>query len=82
MNTEFKVKLTPKDDKAVYSQSLPMPIHLEKDVTVELALMQKNEIITVLLFFKVVKSHFCTVETQWKNTSSCGSQGNQHTHSG
>ena len=24
MNTEFKVKLTPKDDKAVYSQSLPM----------------------------------------------------------
>ena len=23
MNTEFKVKLTPKDDKAVYSQSLP-----------------------------------------------------------
>ena len=30
MNTEFKVKLTPKDDKAVYSQSLPMPIHLKK----------------------------------------------------
>ena len=29
MNTEFKVKLTPKDDKAVYSQSLPMPIHLK-----------------------------------------------------
>ena len=28
-NTEFKVKLTPKDDKAVYSQSLPMPIHLK-----------------------------------------------------
>ena len=31
MNTEFKVKLTPKDDKAVYSQSLPMPIHLKED---------------------------------------------------
>ena len=30
MNTEFKVKLTPKDDKAVYSQSLPMPIHLKE----------------------------------------------------
>ena len=28
MNREIKVKLTPKDDKAVYSQSLPMPIHL------------------------------------------------------
>ena len=31
MNTEFKVKLTPKDDKAVYSHSLPMPIHLKED---------------------------------------------------
>ena len=30
MNTEFKVKLTPKDDKAVYTQSLPMPIHLKE----------------------------------------------------
>ena len=30
MNTEFKVRLTPKDDKAVYSQSLPMPIHLKE----------------------------------------------------
>ena len=28
MNTEFKLKLTPKDDKSVYSQNLPMPIHL------------------------------------------------------
>ena len=27
MNTEFKVKLTPKDDKAVYSQSLPWNHH-------------------------------------------------------
>ena len=32
MNTEFNVKLTPKDDKAVYSQSLPMPIHLKEDL--------------------------------------------------
>ena len=31
MNTEFKVRLTPKDDKAVYSQNLPMPIHLKED---------------------------------------------------
>ena len=29
-STEFKVKLTPKDDKAVYSQNLPMPIHLKE----------------------------------------------------
>ena len=39
MNTEFKVKLTPKGNKVVYSQNLPMPIHLKKDLIVELALM-------------------------------------------
>ena len=50
MNTEFKVKLTPKDDKAVYSQSLPVPIHLKEDLIVELALMHKYGIITVLPF--------------------------------
>ena len=43
MNTDFKVKLTPKDDKAVYSQSLLMPIHLKEDLIVELALMHKYE---------------------------------------
>ena len=52
MNTEFKVKLTPKDDKAVYSQNLPMPIHLKEDLIVELALMHKYGIITVLPFSK------------------------------
>ena len=52
MNTEFKVKLTPNDDKAVYSQSLPMPIHLNEYLIVELALMHKYGIITVLLFSK------------------------------
>ena len=31
MNTEFKAKLTPKDDKAVCSQSLPTLIHLKED---------------------------------------------------
>ena len=52
MNTKFKVKLTPKDDKAVYSQSLPMPIHLKEDLNVELALMHKYGIMTVLPFSK------------------------------
>ena len=32
MNTEFEVKLTPKDDKAVYSQNIPIPIHLKEDL--------------------------------------------------
>ena len=50
MNTEFTVKLTPKNDKPVYSQSLPMPIHVKEDVLVELALMHKYGIITVLPF--------------------------------
>ena len=48
MNTEFKVKLTPKHDKAVYSQNLPMPIHLKDGLTVELVLMHKYGVITVL----------------------------------
>ena len=62
MNTEFKVKLTPKDDKAVYGKSLPMPIHLKEDLIVELALMRKHGIITVLPFSKYASPIF----TQWK----------------
>ena len=58
MNTEFKVKLTPKDDKAVYSQSLPMPIHLKEDLIVELALMHKYGIITVQHFSKYASPIF------------------------
>ena len=58
MNTEFKVRLTPKDDKAVYSQNLPMPIHLKEDFIVELALMNKYGIITVLPFSKYASPIF------------------------
>ena len=58
MNTDLKVKLTPKDDKAVYSQSLPMPIHLKEDLIVELALMHKYGIITVLPFSKYASPIF------------------------
>ena len=58
MNTESRVKLTPKDDKAIYSQSLPMPIHLKKDLIVELALMHKYGIITVLPFSKCASPLF------------------------
>ena len=58
MNTEFKVKLTRKDNKAVYSQSLPMPIHLKEDLIVELALMHKYGIITVLPFSKYASPIF------------------------
>ena len=58
MNTEFKVRLTPKDEKAVYSQSLPMPIDLKEDLIVELALMHKYGIITVLPFSKYASPIF------------------------
>ena len=58
MNTEFKVKLTPKDDKVVYSQSLPMPIHLKEDLIVEVALMHKYGVITVLPFSKYASPIF------------------------
>ena len=58
INTEFKVKLTPKDDKAVYNQSLPMPIHLKEDLFVEWALMHKYTIITVLPFSKLASTIF------------------------
>ena len=58
MNTKLKVKLIPKDDKTVYSQSLPMPIHLEEDVIVELALMHKYGIIKVLPFSKYASPIF------------------------
>ena len=58
MNTELKVKLTPKDDKDVYSQKRPMPIHLEEDLIVERALMHKHGIITVLLFSKYASPIF------------------------
>ena len=64
MNTEFKVKLTPKDDKTVYSQSLPMLIHLKEDLIVELALMHKYGISTVLPFSKYTSPTFAQ---RWPN---------------
>ena len=58
MNTEFKVKLKPKDDKVVYSQNLSMPIHLKEDLIFGLALMHKYGIITVLPFSKYASPIF------------------------
>ena len=66
MNTEFEVKLTPKDDEAVYSQKLPMLIHMEKDLVVDLALMSNYGIITVLLFPKYASPKFAQSEANEK----------------
>ena len=52
INTEFKIKLTPKHDDPVYAQSLPTPTNLKDDLLVELALMQEYGIITTLPYSK------------------------------
>ena len=52
INNNFKVKLTPKDERPLYTQSLPVPINLKEDLTVELALMHRYGIITTLPFSK------------------------------
>ena len=58
MNMEIKLKLTPKDDEAVFSQSLPVLIHLKEDLKVELALMHKYGMITILPFSKYASPIF------------------------
>ena len=58
MNTEFKVKSTPKDDKIVYSQNLPKPIHLKNDLVVELVLMHNYGHFTVLPLSKYASPIF------------------------
>ena len=58
INNNFKVKLTPKDKRPIYTQSLPVPINLKEDLTVELALMHRYVIITTLPFSKYASPIF------------------------
>ena len=58
INNNFKVKLTPKDERPIYMQSLPVPINLKEDLTVELALMHRYGIITTLPFSKYASPFF------------------------
>ena len=58
INTEFKVQLTPLDNRCAYSQSLPAPINHKDDILVELALIHKYGIITTLPFSKDVSPIF------------------------
>ena len=48
LNTDFKLKLTPEDNKAAYKQSLPLTIRSKEDLIVEVFLMNKHGIITYL----------------------------------
>ena len=57
-NRDFKIKLTPIDDRPAYSQSLRTPINLKDDITVELALLHKHGIITTLPFSKYASPVF------------------------
>ena len=52
INTEFKIKLTPKHDEPVYARSLPTPTNMKGDLLVELVLMQEYGIITTLTYSK------------------------------
>ena len=52
VNTEFKVQLTPLDNRPAYSQRLPTLINLKDGIIVELALLHKYGIITTLPFSK------------------------------
>ena len=58
INTEFKVQLTPLDNRPAYSQSLPAPINLKDDILVELTLLHKYGIITTLPFSKYASPIF------------------------
>ena len=57
-NNSVKVKLTPKDERPIYTQNLPAPINLKEDLTVELALMHRYGIITTLPFSKYASPIF------------------------
>ena len=52
------MKQTPKDERPIYTQSLPVPIILKVDLTVELALMHRYGIITTLPFSKYASPIF------------------------
>ena len=58
INTEFKVQLTPLDNRPAYSQSLPAPKNLKDDILVELALLHKYGIMTTLPFSKYTSPIF------------------------
>ena len=52
INTEFKIKLTPKHDDPVYAQSLPTPTNLKDDLLGELVLMHEYGVIIILPYSK------------------------------
>ena len=58
INNDFKIQITPKSEQPAYTQSLPCPVNLKDDLTVELALMHYYGIITTLPFSKYASPIF------------------------
>ena len=58
INTEFKVQLTPLENRPSYSKSLPALINLKDDNLVELALLHKYGLITTVPFSKYASPIF------------------------
>ena len=58
INTEFKVQLTPLDNRPAYSQRLLAQINLKDDFLVKTALLHKYGIITTLRFSKYASPIF------------------------
>ena len=58
INTDFKVQLTPLDNRPAYSQSFHAPINLKDNTLLELALLHKYGIITTLPFSKYASPIF------------------------
>ena len=80
MNTEFKVKLTPKDDKAVYSQrsTNANPPERRRNCRIGPNAQIWNHHSTA--FLQLREPHFCTEKAQRKITSSCGPTENQQSN--
>ena len=55
---DYKVKLTPVDERAALSHSLPVPLNLKEDIMAELALLHKYGIIRTLPYSKYASPIF------------------------
>ena len=80
INTEFKIKLTPKHDEPVYAQSLPTQTNLKDDLLVELALMQEYGMITTLPYCKYSSPIFAQRKPNVGKPKLLKNDYNQHNH--
>ena len=78
---DFKVKLTPIDDKPAYSQRHLAPLRPKGEIVVELAPLRKYCIITTLSFIQqICQPYRRSRETQWKTSTLSLLDKNQQPH--